>query len=193
MPPVSHHDLDQYRRDLSAQIIADSNSKQLPRCSPLLGPAAEQRVRAHARQPVGHAVGRPGQQLRRHAPCVSGRPAARPLIRDDRAAKAFRHRCLQQELAYLLRLAVQHFSGQIVEDVAVTAAEGRHEPGDVGSSPQRPGAQSLLAKSWPQLRRTERPRNDSRPGRPNVIDLVAQDAARSSALGGTGQSKPGGS
>ena len=52
------------------------------------------------------------------------------------AAEAFQHRGFQQELAHLLRLAVEHFSGQIVQDVAVAAAEGRHELRDVGSSPQ---------------------------------------------------------
>ena len=57
------------------------------------------------------------------------------------AAEAFQHRGFQQELAHLLRLAVEHFSGQIVQDVAVAAAEGRHEPGDVGPSPQRQGGQ----------------------------------------------------
>ena len=41
------------------------------------------------------------------------------------------HRGLQQEPAHLLRLAFQHLLRQVVEDVAVAAAERRHEPRDI--------------------------------------------------------------
>ena len=47
------------------------------------------------------------------------------------AGQAFQHRGFQQEGAQLLLLAVQHLLGQVVQDIAVAAAEGRHEPGGI--------------------------------------------------------------
>jgi hypothetical protein len=59
----------------------------------------------------------------------------------DRIAQAPReplqHRRLQQERPQRLGLAVQHLLGQVVQHVAVAAAEGRHKPGHVRLSPQR--------------------------------------------------------
>jgi hypothetical protein len=50
----------------------------------------------------------------------------------QRAAQSLQHRGLQQELAHLLGLAVEHLLGQVVEDVPVAAAEAGHEAGRVG-------------------------------------------------------------
>jgi hypothetical protein len=47
------------------------------------------------------------------------------------AGQAFQHRGFQQEGAQLLLLAVQHLLGQVVQDIAVAAAERRHEPGGI--------------------------------------------------------------
>ena len=47
------------------------------------------------------------------------------------AGQAFQQRGLQQEGAQLLLLAVQHLLGQVVQDIAVAAAERRHEPGGI--------------------------------------------------------------
>ena len=57
------------------------------------------------------------------------------------AAEALQHRGLQQELAHLVGLAIQHLVGQVVQDVAVAAAEGRHKPGGIRLSLQRQGGQ----------------------------------------------------
>jgi hypothetical protein len=42
-------------------------------------------------------------------------------------AEALQHRGLQQEPAHLLALALEHLPGQVVQDVAVAAAERRHK------------------------------------------------------------------
>ena len=47
------------------------------------------------------------------------------------AGQAFQQRGFQQEGAQLLLLAVQHLLGQVVQDIAVAAAERRHEPGGI--------------------------------------------------------------
>ena len=47
------------------------------------------------------------------------------------AGQAFQQRGFQQEGAQLLVLAVQHLLGQVVQDIAVAAAERRHEPGGI--------------------------------------------------------------
>ena len=52
------------------------------------------------------------------------------------AGQAFQQRGFQQEGAQLLLLAVQHLLGQVVQDVAVAAAERRHEPGRIRLPPQ---------------------------------------------------------
>ena len=57
------------------------------------------------------------------------------------AGQAFQQRGFQQEGAQLLLLAVQHLLGQVVQDIAVAAAEGRHEPREIRLPPQRKGGQ----------------------------------------------------
>ena len=47
------------------------------------------------------------------------------------AGQPFQYRGLQQEGAQFLRLAVEHLPGQVIQDVAVAAAEGGHEPGGI--------------------------------------------------------------
>ncbi len=54
----------------------------------------------------------------------------------QRAAEPLEHRGFQQERAHLLALALQHFLGQVVQDVAVAAGERRHEPGGIVLSAQ---------------------------------------------------------
>jgi hypothetical protein len=44
------------------------------------------------------------------------------------------HRGFQQERPHLLGLSFQYLLGQVVEDEAVAAGEGGHEPRDVGLS-----------------------------------------------------------
>ncbi len=60
------------------------------------------------------------------------------------------HRCLQQEPAHLVLLAVQHLPGQVVQDVTVAAAKRGHEPGHVGLTAHRQGGQ--LQAGHPPLR-----------------------------------------
>jgi hypothetical protein len=48
------------------------------------------------------------------------------------AAEPLQHRRLQQERPQLLRLALQHFLAQVVQDIAVAAGERGHEGGRVG-------------------------------------------------------------
>ena len=57
------------------------------------------------------------------------------------AGQAFQQRGFQQKGTQLLWLAVQHLLGQVVQDIAVAAAEGRHEPSGIGLPPQRKGSQ----------------------------------------------------
>ena len=54
----------------------------------------------------------------------------------QRARQPVQHRCLQQEPAYRLALPLQHLLGQVVQHVAVAAAEGCHEPGRIRLPPQ---------------------------------------------------------
>ena len=71
------------------------------------------------------------------------RLAARPA--GDRVAQLPRqplqHRGLQQELAHLLTLALEHLLGQVVQDIAVAAGERGDEAVDVGLPAQRQASQ----------------------------------------------------
>ena len=60
----------------------------------------------------------------------------------QRAAEPLQHRGFQQERAHLLALELQHFLGQVVQDVPVAAGERGHERGGIVVSAQsaRPAA-----------------------------------------------------
>jgi hypothetical protein len=92
--------------------------------------------------PTAHLIQRYQEQVRPlHS--LQHRLAAGPA--GDRitqpAGQPFQHRGFQQEGAYLLTLAFEHLLGQVVQDVTVTAAERRHEPGGIRPPPQRQGGQ----------------------------------------------------
>ena len=59
----------------------------------------------------------------------------------ERAAEAIKHRGLQQEVAHLLALLLEHFLGQVIQHVAVAAGERRDELRDIRLPAQRQGRQ----------------------------------------------------
>ena len=79
--------------------------------------------------PAAHLIQRYQEQIR-PLHLLQHRLAAVPA--GDRitqpAGQAFQQRRFQQEGAHLLALPLQHLLGQVVQDIAVAAAERRHEP-----------------------------------------------------------------
>ena len=87
--------------------------------------------------PAAHLIQRHQEQVRPLHPLqhdLAVGPAGDRVAQP--ATQPFQHRGLQQESAYLGGLAVQDFLGQVVQNVAVGTAKGRHEPGHVGPSAQ---------------------------------------------------------
>ena len=82
--------------------------------------------------PAAHIIQRHQEQVR-PLRLLQHRLAAVPA--GDRitqpAGQAFQQRGFQQEGAHLLALALEYLLGQVVQDIAVAAAERRHEPGGI--------------------------------------------------------------
>jgi hypothetical protein len=92
--------------------------------------------------PATHLIQRDQEQARPLQPFqhrLAAGPAGDGVA--QRSRQPLQDRRLQQKAADLIRLALQHFLGQIVKDVAVAAREGRHEPGHIGVLPKRQAGQ----------------------------------------------------
>src|SRR5258708_8065975 len=66
------------------------------------------------------------------------------------AAELLQDSSTQQERLHRRRLPCQYFLGEAIQHVAMTAAEGGHEPGDIASATQ--GERSALESSYPAFR-----------------------------------------
>jgi hypothetical protein len=126
--------------------------------APVGGPAVELGHPLGARLPQAHAqqVGEQAVVAVPAAPLVQGDqeqvgalevlqrllPVAAPGDRvAERAAEALEDRGVEQEVPQLSRLPLEDLPGQVVEDVAVAAAEPLDQRGRVGASPQGQGGQ----------------------------------------------------
>jgi hypothetical protein len=78
-------------------------------------------------------------------------PAAAEYRIAQRPGQPFQHRCLQQERAQLLGLAVEHLLGQVVKDVAVTAGELGDEPAE-SVRPRSASAANCSPATQPSVR-----------------------------------------
>jgi hypothetical protein len=88
--------------------------------------------------PAAHLVQRHQEQVGRLDPLqqlLAVGPAGDRIA--QRTAQPRQHRRLQQELAHLRWLTLQHLLGEVVQDVPVAAGERRHEPGRIGAATQR--------------------------------------------------------
>jgi hypothetical protein len=99
----------------------------------------------------------------------------------QRPRQALQDRGLQQEPPQVLRLAVQHLLGQVVQHIAVAAGERLHKGADVVLAPQRQGGQ--LQPGGPAFG----PVRQRRHGRLGQLGLHRRPEQRGGFLGGEAQ------
>ena len=94
------------------------------------------------------------------------------------------HRGLQQEGAHLLRLAVKHLPGQVVQHETMAAAERRHETGDIRLLPQRQGGQLQARRPPLGAGRQRRHRRAGQAGPGRLAQQGRRLVLREAQLGG---------